>query len=158
VPAVSAPEDCEPLTALVPGQVLEPEHLVAFVADQVRVVEAPELTVLGLAVSVIEGAKAETVTIADCVAEPPLPVHVSSNSVVLESAPVDQVPLVAKAPCQPPEAVQEVAFCDCQVRLEAAPLATVDGDAASVIVGAGEITTTSADCEAEPPGPEQVSV
>ena len=23
-------------------------------------------------------------------------------------------PLVAKAPCQPPEAVQEVAFCDCQ--------------------------------------------
>jgi hypothetical protein len=158
VPAVSAPEDCEPLTALVPDQVLEPEHEVAFCADHVRVVEASELTVLGLAVSVMEGARAETVTMADCVAEPPLPVHFSSNSVVLESAPVDQVPLVAKAPCQPPEAVQEVAFCDCQVRVEASPLATVDGDAARVIVGAGEITTTSADCEAEPPGPEQVSV
>jgi hypothetical protein len=156
--AVSAPEDCEPLSALVPDQVLEPEHEVAFFAAQVRVVEAPELTVLGLALSVIEGADAETVTMADCVAEPPVPVHVSSNSVVLESAPVDQVPLVANAPCQPPEVVQEVAFCDCQVRLEVPPLATVDGDAARVIVGAGEITTTSADCEADPPGPEQVSV
>jgi hypothetical protein len=156
--AVSAPEDCEPLTVLVPDQVLAPEHEVAFFAAQVRVVEAPELTVLGLAVSVIEGANAETVTMADCVADPPLPVHVSSNSVVLESTPVDQVPLVAKAPCQPPEAVQEVAFCDCQIRLEVPPLATVDGDAVRVIVGAGEITTTSADCEADPPRPEQVSV
>jgi hypothetical protein len=143
---------------LVPGHAPEPEHEVAFFADQVRVVEAPELTVLGLAVSVIEGAKAETVTMADCVAEPPLPVQVSSNSVVLESLPVDQVPLVATAPCQPPEAVQEVAFCDCQFRLETPSLATVDGDAARVIVGAGVITTTSADCEADPPAPEQVSV
>ena len=66
-----------------------------------------------------------------------MPVQVSSNSVVLESAPVDQVPLVAKAPCQPPDAVQEVAFCDCQVRLDTPPLATVDGDAANAIVGAG---------------------
>ena len=155
---MSAPEDCEPLSALVPGQVSEPEQEVALFVDHVKVVEAPELTVLGLAVNVTEGAKAETVTMADCVAEPPVPVQVSSNSVVLESAPVDQVPLVAKAPLQPPDALQEVAFCDCQVRLEASPLATVDGDAASVIVGAGEITTTSADCEADPPGPEQVSV
>jgi hypothetical protein len=158
VPAVSAPEDCEPLSALVPGQVLEPEHEVAFFAAQVSVVEAPELTVLGLAVSVTEGANAETVTMADCVAEPPVPVHVSSNSVVLESAPVDQVPPVAKAPCQPPEAEQAVAFCDCQVRFETPPSATVDGDAARVIVGAGETTTTSADRDEEPPGPEQVSV
>jgi len=155
---VSAPEDCEPLSALLPGQAPEPEHVVAFFADQVSIVAAPELTVLGLAVSVIEGAEAETVTMADCVAEPPVPVQVSPNSVVLESAPVDHVPLVAKAPCQPPEAVQEVAFCDCQDRLEASPLATVDGDAARVIVGAGVITTTSADCEADPPAPEQVSV
>ena len=155
---MSAAEDCEPLSALVPDQVLEPEHEVAFCVDHVSVVEAPKLTVLGLAVSVTDGAKAETVTMADCVAEPPVPVHVSSYSVVLESAPVDQVPLVAKAPCQPPEALQEVAFCDCQVRVEALPLATVEGDAPRVIVGAGETTTTSADREADPPGPEQVSV
>jgi len=157
--AVSAPEDCEPLVALtLPGQVPEPEHVVAFVADQLSVVEAPEATVLGLAVSVIEGAKAETVTMADCVAEPPAPVHVNPNSVVLDSAPVDQVPLVATEPFQPPEAVQESAFSDCQFRLDTPPLATVDGDAVSVIVGAGRITTTSADCEEDPPFPVQVRV
>lgn len=153
---VSAPEDCEPLSALAPGHVSEPEHEVAFFADQVSVVEAPELTVLGLAVSVTEGANAETVTMADCVAEPPVPVHVSSNSVVLESAPVDQVPLVDTAPLQPPEAVQEAALADCQFRLATPPLATVDGEAARVIVGAGRITTTSADREEDPPFPVQV--
>ena len=73
---MSAPEDCEPLSALLPGQAPEPEHVVAFFADQVSIVAAPELTVLGLAVSVIEGAEAETVTMADCVAEPPVPVQV----------------------------------------------------------------------------------
>jgi hypothetical protein len=143
---------------LVPAHAPEAEHAVAFFADQVSVVEAPELTVLGLAVSMTEGANAETVTMADCVAEVPVPVHVNSNSVVLVSTPVDQVPLVATTPCQPPEAVQEVAFSECQVRLETPPLATVDGDAARVTVGSGEITTTSADREADPPGPEQVSV
>jgi hypothetical protein len=137
VPDVRAPEDCEPLSALVPDQSLEPEHVVALVADQVSVVEAPELTVLGLAVSVMEGANAETVTMADCFAEPPAPVQVSSNSVVLDSAPVDQVPLVATLPFQPPDAVQDVAFWDCQVKLDALPFATVGGDAARVMVGAG---------------------
>ena len=38
------------------------------------------------------------------------------------------------------------------------PLATVDGDAVKTIVGSGEVTTTSADCEADPPSPLQVSV
>ncbi len=130
----------------------------AFFADQVSVVEAPEATVLGLAASVIEGARAETVTMADWVAEPPVPVHVSSNSVVLVNAPVDHVPLVATAPFQPPEAVQEAAFCDCQVRLDMPPLAIVDGVAANVMVGAGRTTTTSADCEDDPPFPVQVRV
>lgn len=127
-------------------------------ADQVRIVDEPELTVLGLAVRVMEGAKAETVTMADWVAEPPVPVQVSTYSVVLESAPVDQVPLVATEPCQPPEAAHEVAFSDRQFRLAMAPLEMVGGDATRVIVGTGEITTTSADCEADPPRPEQVSV
>jgi hypothetical protein len=38
------------------------------------------------------------------------------------------------------------------------PLATVVGDADSATVGTGEITTMSADCEVEPPGPVQVRV
>jgi hypothetical protein len=156
--AVSAPEDCEPLTALVPDHPPEPEHEVAFFAVQVSVVEAPEVTVLGLAVSVTEGAEAETVTVADCVAEPPVPVQVNSYSVVLERAAVDQVPLVPTTPCQPPEAVQAVAFVELQRRLDVPPAATVVGEADMMIVGTGEVTTTSADCEADPPRPEQVSV
>jgi hypothetical protein len=84
-------------------------------------------------------------------------VQVSSNSLVLASAPVDQVPLIATAPLQPPEAVHAVAFAEVQVNVDIPPLATVVGEAASVTVGAGETTTTSADCEAWPPGPVQVN-
>ncbi|HWR49109.1 MAG TPA: hypothetical protein VN327_16090 [Pseudonocardiaceae bacterium] len=156
--AVSEPEDCEPLTPLVPDHPPEPEHEVAFFAAQVSVVEAPEVTVLGFAVSVTAGAEAETVTVADWVAVPPVPVQVNSYSVVLDNAPDDQVPLVATAPCQPPEAVQAVALVEVQCRLEVAPAATVVGEADMMIVGTGVVTTTSADREVEPPFPVQVSV
>jgi hypothetical protein len=78
--------------------------------------------------------------------------------VVLLSAPVDQVPLVAKGPLHPPEAVHDVAFSEFHVKVDMPPLATAAGEAVKVTVGAGVATTTSADCEAEPPTPEQVSV
>jgi hypothetical protein len=103
------------------------------------------VTVLGTALSVTTGGRAETVTVADCVAEPPAPVQVSWYSVVLASAPVDQVPLVATAPCQPPEAVQVVASAEFQLKLDVPPLTIVVGEADSVTVGAGDVTTTSAD-------------
>jgi hypothetical protein len=103
------------------------------------------VTVLGTALSVTTGGNAETVTVADWVAEPPVPVHVSWNSVVLGSAPVDHVPLVATVPCQAPEAVQAVASAELQLRVEAPPLGIVVGDADNVTVGAGVVTTTSAD-------------
>jgi hypothetical protein len=156
--AVSAPDDCAPLMALAPDHPPEAVHEVAFFVAQVSVVEAPELMVLGLAVSVTVGAEAETVTVVDCVADPPVPVQVNAYSVVLERAPVDQVPLVPTAPCQPPEAVQAVAFAELQRTLDTPPLATVEGDAVRTIVGSGEVTTTSADCEADPPRPLQVNV
>jgi hypothetical protein len=101
--------------------------------------------VLGEALSVTIGGRALTVTVADWVAEPPSPVQVSSNSVVLPRAPVDQVPLVATEPLQPPDALHAVAFAEDQVRVDMPPLATVVGEADNVTVGAGEITTTSAD-------------
>jgi hypothetical protein len=74
----------------------------------------------------------------------------------LESAPVDHVPLSATAPFQPPEAVHAVAFSEFQLRSDMPPLATVVGEAVRFTVGAGEVTTTSADWEADPPGPVQV--
>jgi len=129
----------------VPDQAPEAEHEVAFFADQISVEAVPEVTVLGAALKVTSGGNAETVTVADCVAEPPPPVQVSSNSVVLESASVDQVPLVATAPCQPPDAVQPVALAAFQLKVAAPPLAIVVGDADSVTVGASVVTTTSAD-------------
>jgi hypothetical protein len=130
---------------LVPDQAPEAEHEVAFLADQASVEAVPEVTVLGEALNVTSGGNAETVTVADCVAEPPAPVQVSSYSVVSESAPVDQVPLVATAPCQLPEAVQAVALAEFQLKVDMPPLAIVVGDADSVTVGAGVVTTTSAD-------------
>lgn len=61
-----------------PDQAPEPEHVVAFLADQVRVEAVPESTVLGAALSVTTGGKPATVTVADCIAEPPVPVQVSA--------------------------------------------------------------------------------
>ena len=63
----------------------------------------------------------------------------------MDSALVDHVPLVATAPCQPPEAVQELASCEFQLKVDMPPVAIVVGDADSVTMGAGEVATTSAD-------------
>jgi hypothetical protein len=97
-----------------------------------RIDLSPASMLLGLAPSVITGANAETVMVADWVAEPPVPVQVSSYTVVLESASVDQVPTVATGPCQPPEAVQTVAFDDFQLKRVMPPLPTVAGQAVNV--------------------------
>lgn len=101
---------------------------------------------------------AATVTVTDCAAEPPVPVHVSVYLAVADSAAVFCEPLAASEPLQPPEAAQEVALLADQVRVEAAPLATVVGLALNVTVGAGVVTETVADCAALPPLPVQVRV
>jgi hypothetical protein len=75
------------------------------------------------------------------------------------SVPVDCEPLVASLPLQAPEAVQEVALVDDQVRVDAPPLDTLAGLAVSVTVGcAGAVTDTVVDWAAEPPGPLHVNV
>jgi hypothetical protein len=50
---------------LAPDQSPEAEHAVAFWVDQVSVEAAPATTVLGEALIVTNGGKAETVTVAD---------------------------------------------------------------------------------------------
>jgi len=74
--AVSAPVDCEPVTALAPDQAPVPVQAVALVADQLNVEPPPLATVLGLAANVMVGTGWVTVTVADCAALPPLPVQV----------------------------------------------------------------------------------
>jgi hypothetical protein len=78
--------------------------------------------------------------------------------VVWDNLPVGQVPLVATDPLQPPLAVQAVALFAVQVRVEDPMLSIVVGEAARVIEGAGLVTTTSADCAADPPVPVQLNV
>jgi hypothetical protein len=63
--AVRGPVDCEPLNALLPDQAPEAEQDEALLLDQVSVEAAPELMVLGEALSVTVGADAETVTVVD---------------------------------------------------------------------------------------------
>jgi hypothetical protein len=116
------------------------------------------LTVLGLAPRLITGGNAATVTVTDCDAEPPVPVQFNPNSVVLESAPDDQIPCVATPPLQPPVPAQVMALVVLQFRVALPPLATVDGEAVKVMVGTGTNTATTADPLADPPGPVQVSV
>ena len=71
-----APLDCEPLIALLPDQPPEAVQAVVLVDDQVSVVVAPLLTVLGAAERLTVGAGVLTETVADCVALPPAPVQV----------------------------------------------------------------------------------
>jgi hypothetical protein len=73
-------------------------------------------------------------------------------------APVDCEPLTALVPDQAPDAEQVVALVADQLNVELPPLATVLGLAASVTVGAEEVTVIVADCSALPPVPVQESV
>jgi len=64
----------------------------------------------------------------------------------LVRAPVDCDPLMALEPVQPPEAAQEVAFVDVQLKVEVAPLATVLGLALKLTVAVGVgVTVTVTD-------------
>jgi hypothetical protein len=86
---------------------------------------------------------AATVTVADCVAEPPAPVHASVYLVVVVSAAVFCEPLVASEPLQPPDAAQEVASVEDHVNVEAAPLASVLGVAPKLTVAVGVAATVT---------------
>jgi len=152
---VSAPVDCEPLVGSEPDHAPEAVQEVALVADQLNVELPPLATDVGLALKVTTGPGALTVTVADWVALPPAPLHVRVYVEVLVSAPVDCEPLVASDPDHAPEAVQEAALVEDQVRVALAPLAIVLGLTLKVMVGAGALTVTVTDCMALPPVPLQ---
>jgi hypothetical protein len=59
-------------------------------------------------------------------------------------------------PLHAPEAVQEVALLEDQVKVEPLPLVTLVGFALMATLGGVADTVTVADCDAEPPGPAQV--
>jgi hypothetical protein len=143
--------------ARLPDQPPEAVQAVAFVDDQVRVELPPLATEVGPALSSTLGGGADTVTVADCDAEPPAPLQVSVKFAVVVRPEVLVEPLIGFVPAQPPEAVQDVAFVEDQLSVEVAPFLTVLGLAVKVTAGVGVVTETVADCVALPPLPLQVS-
>ncbi len=154
----------EPAVALLPPHPPLAVQLVALFELQVRVVDPPAATVDGVAVSVTEGmVGCVTVTLTDCVAEPPAPLQVSAKAELEVSAPVEAVPEVVLLPLQLPDATHELASVEDQVRVAAVPEASVEGATASVTVGAGGavggcVTLAVTVWPAVPPAPEQVNV
>ncbi len=151
-----APVDCVPLVTLVPLQPPEAVHEVAFVEFQVSVEEPPLATVVGFAVSVTVGAGITTTVAPATLLVPPVPLHVKVYDVLAASAPVLSVPLVALLPLQPSEAVQDAAFVELQVNVEAPPLAMEVGLAVSMTVGAGTTMTVALATLLVPPVPVHV--
>ena len=76
-----------------------------------------------------------TVTVTDCIALPPVPVHESVNVLVVVRAPVDWLPLIALVPDQAPEAVQVVVFVEDQESVADPPGVIVVWLAERVTVG-----------------------
>jgi hypothetical protein len=73
---VSAPVDWVPEAALAPDQAPEAAHEVACLDDHVSVALPPLFIALGPTLSVTVGAGFLTEIVADCVALPPVPLHV----------------------------------------------------------------------------------
>ena len=136
-----------PLAANVPLQPPEAIQDVALVELQVSVEDPPLGMLVGFAVNVAVGTGlAFTVTVAAAAAlVPPEPIQVSEYVVSVVKAPVLWLPLVAKGPVQPPEALQDVASVELQVNIAASPRLTVIGDAVIDAVGAGGFVVTGTD-------------
>ena len=111
VEAVSGPLSRLPVVASAPDQPPLAIQPLALLELQVSIVVSPEATLLGLAVSVTDGA-AGTPMVTLCVAEPPGPAQLSVNVVVMISGAVTTLSLVGLEPIQPSPAVQPVALVE----------------------------------------------
>ena len=140
---------------------------VTLLAVQLSVVVPPLTIVEGAALSAIDGGGgapgALIVTFTDCVAAPPLPVHVNANDALAVSGPVLAVPATGLTPLQLPDAVQPLALLELQVSVADSPELTLAGEAHSETEGPGApavagVTFAVTVWPAVPPGPVQVSV
>lgn len=164
--AVRPARASEPLSPLVPLHPPVAVQAVALVAVQLSVVVPPLAIVDGVALSEIEGGGSApgdlTVTFTDCVAAPPLPLHVNANDALTVSGPVLAVPDTGLTPLQLPDAVQPLALLELHVSVAAAPELTLAGDTDSETevpdapLFAG-VTFAVTVWPAVPPGPVHVS-
>lgn len=131
---LNGPVDWESLVAFAPDQAPDAVQAVALLDDQVSIEVLPLATLVGFALNARVGAGALTVTVADRLTVPLVPLQLRLNVLVLVSAPVDWLPDVALVPDHAPDAVQDVASVDDQLRLEAVPALTAAGLAVNTIV------------------------
>jgi hypothetical protein len=89
---------------------------------------------------------------------PLLPEQTMEKLVVAVMGPLFWLPLAARVPLQPPDALHESAFAELHVNVELPPKATAAGAAVRVTVGTGFTVTVTVAGELVPPGPVQVSV
>ena len=87
---------------------------------------------------------------------PPEPAHVIEYTVAAVNGPVLWLPLVARVPLQPPDALHESAFAEFHVSVELPPTATATGVAARITVGTGFTVTVAVAGGLIPPGPVQI--
>lgn len=159
--AVSAPVLTEPTVALLPVHAPEAVQEIVFVLDHVSM-ELPSYAIdVGLADNDTTGAGgAPTVTVANLLAVPPIPVHEIEYVAFAVNAPVANEPATASVPDQAPAAVHDVALLLDHVIIDSAPYA-IDAGLAEIATagGAGAApTATVADALALPPAPSHVIV
>lgn len=116
-------------------------QMVAFEDVHVSCAALPCVNAGGEAVSVSVGAGGITLTVTVRNAAPPAPVQFNKKSVVCVSGALVSEPEVARAPDQPPPAVQAVAFVVDQASDVVLPLAIDAGVAVRVTVGCGGAVT-----------------
>ena len=144
---------CVPLVALAPLQPPEAVQDVALVELHVSVEVPPLEMTEGFATKVAVG-MILTRTV-DTPLVPPVPMQLKEYELGIVIAPVLCVPLVALAPLQPPEAVQEAALVELHVSVDVPPLAIEVGFAVNVTVGAGTTVTVAVATLLVPPVPLQ---
>jgi len=153
--SLSAAVGSLPEVAFEPLHAPEAVHDVAFVEDHVRVEVPLTFTEVGKALSVTVGAAGGgglpfTVTVADCPAAPPAPVHVRLNVELALMMGDCSEPAIAFAPAHAPEALQPVAFCEFHVSAERSPAATDVGLALKDRIGDGRMPIVAERCVAPP--------
>jgi hypothetical protein len=158
VVAVRGPVLWLPLVASAPLQPPEAAHETALTELHERTAVPPDAIAVGTAESIADGGGIN-VTVAVVGADiPPLPEQTIEKFVVPVIGPLFSLPLAARLPLQPPDAVHESAPAELQVNTELPPRATACGAAVRVTVGTGITVTVAVAGELVPPGPVQVNV
>jgi hypothetical protein len=146
-----------PLSASDPLHPPDPVQDAALLEVHVSIDDAPAAIAAGDAVNVTAGGERMFTVTAAGTLTPAGPEHVSEYSLAALKGPVLWLPVAARLPLQPPEAVHAVACDESQVRIDAVPAGTAIGVAVNCTVGSAFTVMATLAVWLVPPGPVQVS-